>query len=101
MTISDDVLASLEDLLNEPFMAITSGDPVYEIDSQPGPEGYSQMIAWLQIENVRPDVIKSFNEDYKSLALPFEEWAQTKNFISSQILGGDDSTLVFEITTIC
>ena len=101
MTVSDNIQTCLEDLLNEPFMAITAGDPVYEVDSRPGPEGYSQMIAWLQVGNIRPDVIKAFNENYNSLAEPFDKWAQAQSFVSSQILGGDNSTLVFEITTIC
>lgn len=101
MTVSDKIQTCLEDLLHEPFMAITSGDAVYEVDSRPGPDGYSQTIAWLQIGNIRPDVIKAFNENYNSLAEPFDKWAKAQNFVSSQILGGDNAALVFEITTIC
>jgi|GEM_PF-5836051 len=101
MNSSEKVLASLENLLKQPFMAITSGKPVYEVDSRPGPEGYSQLIAWLQLVNVRPDVMETFNKDYNSLSEPFDKWAQAQSFVSSQILGGDNATLVFEITTIC
>jgi hypothetical protein len=101
MSCSEKILASLEDLLAQPFMAITSGEPVYEIDSRLGPEGYSQMIAWLQLDNVRHDVIETFNRDYNSLSDPFTEWAKAQSLVSSQILGGDNSTLVFEITAIC
>lgn len=101
MNRSEKVLASFENLLTQPFMTITSGKPVYEVDSRPGPEGYSQLIAWLQLVNVRPDVMETFNKDYNSLFEPFDKWAQAQSFVSSQIIGGDNATLVFEITTIC
>jgi len=101
MNSSEKVLASLENLLTQPFMDITTGRPIYEIDSRPSPEGYSQLIAWLQLVNVRPDVMETFNKDYNSLSEPFDKWAQAQSFVSSQILGGDNATLVFEITTIC
>lgn len=55
MTV-DNIQTWLENLLNEPFTAITADDPVYEINSRPGPESYSLMIACLQIGNIRPDV---------------------------------------------
>ena len=92
--------AALETLLDEPFMAITSGPAEYEIDHRDGPEGYEQVIVWVQIDNIRPEVMKAFNADYDSLAKKFAEWAKSKDFIDSQILGDEGTSLVFEITTI-
>lgn len=92
--------AALESLLEEPFMAITSGPPEYEIDHREGPEGYEQVIVWVLIDNIRPEVMKSFNADYDSLGKKFAEWAKAKDFVDSQILGDEGTTLVFEITTI-
>lgn len=90
----------LETLLDEPFMAITSGPPDYSLEKKDGPEGYHQVLVSLFLENVRPDVIAAFNENYNSLADKFDAWAKGKGFVSSQILGGDDESLVFEITAI-
>lgn len=92
--------SSLETLLDEPFMAITNGLPSYEVDHRNGPEGYGQVIVCLQIENVRPDVMKAFNADYDSLGLKFAKWAKSQGFVDCQILGGDDQSLSFEITAV-
>jgi len=93
--------AVLESLLSEPFMNICAGDPDYHIEFEKGPPGYSQAICSLFLENVRPDVIQSFNSDYNSLANPFETWARHNNFVSSQILDSEEgNSLVFEITAI-
>jgi hypothetical protein len=91
---------SLENLLNEPFMSITSGLPSYEIDHRAGPKDYGQVNVWLQIHNIRPDVMEAFNADYDLLGLKFAEWAKSKGFVDCQILGGDDMSLCFEITAV-
>ena len=96
----DSIEATLETLFNEPFMAITKGPPEYEIDSHDGPPGYEQVIVQLQINNIRPEVMTAFNADYDSLARNFAKWAKSKDFVDSQILGDEGTTLVFEITTI-
>lgn len=91
----------IELLLSEPFMNICDGNPDYHIEFEKGPPGYSQVLCSLFLENIRPDVIQSFNSDYNSLAKPFETWALQNNFVSSQILESEDSrSLVFEITGI-
>lgn len=96
----EDLELELEKLLDEPFMSITNPPPKYVIEHQSGPEGYGQTIVSLELKNINKETISAFHANYEFLGSKFEEWANSKGFIDSQILSGENNTLTFEITTI-
>ncbi len=89
----------LEELINEPFMEITNGLPEYCFGQKTvcGSD-YDEVIAWLQIDHVKTEILKSFNDDYMAIGRDFERWARSRGFKDCQILGGNDNTLLFEVS---
>ncbi|PKL48584.1 MAG: hypothetical protein CVV42_08920 [Candidatus Riflebacteria bacterium HGW-Riflebacteria-2] len=94
----DELELVLEELLDEPFMAITEGQPncCFGQEVVCGRES-DEIIVWLQIDQVKTEIIDTFISDYMSIGRDFACWAKSRGFIDCQILGGDDNTLVFAV----
>lgn len=89
---------TLINLLEEPFMAITTGQPDYSTDHRINREPGMVDIS-IEVNNVKPEIIALFNNDYNSLGNKFKEWSVQNGFADCQILGGDETNLIFEVTT--
>jgi len=87
------------ELLDKPFMQIFKSPADYEILEEKSGSNRDHLIVTLQIKNIKNEYILKLKQNYQECAKDFDNWAIKNDFISSQILGGEDNTLSFEIIT--